>query len=98
MPLASSKFNDCFTDSIINIKTKYISNDYKYLFDNAELDLFLLSLSDIIICANSTFSLWASYFSNSKQIYIPKNWFAEEGPIDFIINDLCINENYIIIN
>ena len=98
IPLASSKFNDCFTDSIINIKTKYISNDYKFLLDNSELDLFLLSLSDIIICANSTFSVWSSYFSDANEIYIPFNWFAEKGPKDFIIYELCINDKYIIVN
>ena len=98
MPLALSNFNNYFHESIINIKNKYISNEYKYLIDNAELDLFLLSLSDIIICANSTFSLWSSYFSDANEIYIPFNWFAEKGPKDFKIKELCINDKYIIVN
>ena len=59
--------------------------------------MFIMSLCDIIICATSTFSLWASYFSNSKEIYIPKKWFGKKGPKDFTTEEFKLNDNYIII-
>ena len=41
--------------------------------------LFLISLCDYIIIANSTFSWWSAIFSNHKNVFIPKIWFSEAG-------------------
>ena len=95
---SENNFSNLYSNTISNIKNEFISDDFKYLKNNGELDLFLMSLFDIIICANSTFSLWATYFSNSEKIFIPFNWFGESGPKDFIVEDLCLNDNYEIVH
>ena len=95
--LVNSKFKNLHNNTIKNIIIQYLEKDNEYLKNNCELEMFLLAECDIIICANSTFSLWASYFSNAETIYIPNDWFAEKGPNDFNINELCINNNYVIV-
>ncbi len=94
---ASGMLKSLFNDYINNIIDKYIPERYNYMKNHPELSLFLLSCFDYIICANSTFSLWASYYSNAKKIVIPKNWFSKDGPIDFKINELVLNDNYMIV-
>lgn len=43
---------------------------------NAYQDLCLMTLCDYHIIANSSFSWWGAWLSNSKQVYAPKDWFA----------------------
>lgn len=65
-------------------------------------EFLLLSHGDIIIGANSTYSLWASYFNeiyefnkSSKYIF-PNIWFSVDGP-DYNMSDIIPNsERYII--
>lgn len=92
---ATENFSDYFTEVIDNIIEKNIEDEYKYLIKNPELSFFVLSLFDIIICANSTFSLWASYFSNAEKVFIPKEWFGPLGPEEFTTEEFILNENYI---
>ena len=94
---SNEKFSDIYNINIKDIINDIIPKEYEYLKNNDELDLFLLSELEYIICANSTFSLWSSYFSNAKTVFIPKNWFGVEGP-EYEINDFCLNDNYVIIN
>lgn len=42
------------------------------------LDFCLLSLGNRIIIANSSFSWWAAWLSNSKEIYCPDQWLSGE--------------------
>ena len=92
---ATDNFSDYFNENIDKIIENNIEEKYKYLAKNSELSFFLMSLFDIIICANSTFSLWASYFSNAEKIFIPKEWFGPSGPKDFTTEEFILNENYI---
>ena len=91
------KFFKIYNLKVKEIIEKYIPNNFSYLRNNEELEFFLISCCDYIICANSTFSLWASYFSNAQKIYIPRNWFGKDGPKDFNIDDLCLRQNFHII-
>lgn len=79
--------------------TDLITNVDDYLQNMAEVELYLMSMCDIIICANSTFSLWASYFGNyfktTKKTFIPKEWFGPKGPQDFTTEEFKLNETYI---
>ena len=45
-----------------------------------EIELFCLSSLNYQISANSTFSLWSSYFGNHEVVYIPSKWFEFKGP------------------
>ena len=94
---AKNNFKNKYEIYINDIIEEYLEKDYDYLKNSPELSMFLLSECDKLICANSTFSLWASYFSNSPEIYLPRQWFGVDGPKDFISEDLKLNDNYIII-
>ena len=40
-------------------------------------ELFVISLCNTIICANSTFSIWAAYLSGHSNVYLPP-WFNKD--------------------
>ena len=94
---ASKLLNKLYDTFINNMIEKYIPKNYSYMKTHPELSLFILSCFDYIICANSTFSLWSSYFSNAEKIIIPKKWFGVEGPKDFKIEELALNDKYYIV-
>ena len=85
---------------IYSDEIKIYSNQIK--IDSDENDFYKLCLTDIHICANSTFSLMACYineiynFIEDSKYYIPKNWFEKEGP-DYDILDFKLNDKFIII-
>ena len=96
----AKQYENLYDISIHTILNKLIDSSLSYL-KNAELDFFLISLCDAIICANSTFSLWASYFSNSSEIYIPNKWFTKESYQEtkhFNPEELKLNFNYKILD
>ena len=95
MKYATDNYSNYYTQIIDKIIEDNIDEKYKYLIKNPELSFFIMSLFDIIICANSTFSLWASYFSDAKKIFIPKEWFGPKGPQDFTTEEFILNEKYI---
>ena len=43
------------------------------------------------------FGIFLLYFSNAEKIIIPKNWFGVEGPKDFKIEELALNNKYLIV-
>ncbi len=49
-------------------------------YQQDEIEIFMMSQCDILISANSTFSLWAGYFSKlNTKIYIPSQYFSNEN-------------------
>lgn len=48
---------------------------------NQYIDLCLMSLCDYHIIANSTFSWWGSWLSQSKKTIAPKMWFSPTGKL-----------------
>ena len=49
-------------------------------------ELFLMSILDYLIIANSSFSWWAGFFNkNINHIYIPYKWFHEETKSNLIL-------------
>ncbi len=60
-----------------------------------EFELFLMSYFDILICANSSFSLFASYLSDSPEIYIPNRWTKENKNHEEFLKNYILNESYI---
>lgn len=65
----------------LNINHLYIQD----LCDDRNDDFQYLTLCDHFIIPNSTFSLWAAYFSNNKnkKIIVPTNWFNKDYSNDF---------------
>lgn len=88
-------FSPYYSKTINSIIEENIEDKYRYLIKNPELSFFIMSLFDIIICANSTFSLWASYFSDAETIFIPKEWFGEKGPSEFTTEEFMLNDRFI---
>ena len=93
-----------FSDDIKWCKENNFFKNYKYYFvkidkniNNTELiELYLMSMCNHNIIANSTYSWWASYLNKNenKKIIAPKKWFCKNGPVK---NDLYFeNINYII--
>lgn len=91
------KFNRYYDFHINKLINEYL-DDNNIFKNTVELEFLVLSLFETIICSNSTFSIWASYISNAKTIFIPSKWFSKDGPKDFNINDLCLNDKYKIID
>lgn len=103
-----------FTDDIPYVKENFsFYKKYEYHFARTilkkcgqykiknldEMELYILSQMDILLCANSTFSLWSTYFSKKDSIfYIPSQWYQKDGPnIPYSYFQLK-NKNYRIIS
>lgn len=88
-----------FSDDVESIKDWKLWKNKDIVFVD-EIDplrtLYLMSMCDAFVIANSSMSLNAYYFRRNidAPIYIPRNWFGKEGP-EFHIDDLA--ENAIII-
>lgn len=50
--------------------------------NDAYIDLCLMTLSDYVVMANSTYSWWGAYLSNAKKIVAPKIWNPDTNPIN----------------
>ena len=73
------------------------------LFDNDEEEFYALCLSDVRICANSSFSLMSCYFNeifnfkeNCEYIF-PNVWFGPKGP-KYEMDDIMPNYKFHVIN
>ena len=58
-------------------------NDESVVFSNFKTeaqDMCLLQQCDLHIIANSSFSWWPAWLSNSKQVIAPRTWFGPAGP------------------
>ncbi len=84
------KYKVHFMNNIIKKYNK--KNLYSEYYD--EIDLFSMSLCDYLVCANSTFSLWAGYFGNHEHILLPCKWFGVKGPDVSIQQFLLKNKKY----
>lgn len=66
-----------------NLAIKYLSKlNRKYIVLNNNdkfVEMCLMSACDYHIIANSTFSWWGAWLSNSKLVVIPKIWFGNDG-------------------
>lgn len=85
--LNSSKISYIFTHDIVT-KLSLVHN-----VKEDELDFYLLMLSDVKICSNSTFSLTSCYLNEMynlnplSEYYFPFKWFGRKGPM-YNIHDL----------
>jgi hypothetical protein len=70
-----------FSDDPSWCKEQEFFADDKFLIseNNPYVDLCLMTLCDYHIIANSSFSWWGSWLSNSKMTIAPKNWFGGEA-------------------
>lgn len=56
---------------------------------NAFIDMCLMTLCDYHIIANSSFSWWGAWLSNSKKVIAPSEWFCETSNLySYKLNDL----------
>jgi hypothetical protein len=83
------------------LNLKYTNADD--IYSNDEEQFYMLMLMDVKICANSSFSLMASYvndiFNFNKESYniFPSKWFGVKGP-NFNVNDFKLNYKYEFVN
>jgi hypothetical protein len=80
-------------NNIENCTFVAFSDDPKWCKENLPLDIFnvsedanmyedmcRMSFCDTHIIANSSFSWWGAWLSDSKQVIAPKDWFGPRGP------------------
>lgn len=83
----------------LNIKYIY-SSDYSCC---DETQLYMLMLSDVKICSNSTYSLMSCYlneiynFVNDAEYIFPSIWFNKKK-INYKIDDLMINNKFVVLD
>ena len=75
-----------FTDDSTWVRENFNLNHHHTIVDvnhgkNSFLDMYLMSLCQINIIANSSFSWWGAWLNNNKDkiIYAPKNWFNDKS-------------------
>ena len=71
-------------------KQEFFSDDRFMISDSGDniTDMCLMSMCQYQIMANSTFSWWGAWLSNSKNVFGPKLWFGPDGqnPRDIYVN------------
>lgn len=87
-------------------KTRLLNLDVIYaddLYKNDEEQFYMIMLSDVVVCANSTFSLMACYlnemygFNKEAEYIFPHKFFGKCGP-SFNIEDYRLNYKFYYIN
>jgi hypothetical protein len=69
-----------FSDDINWCKNLDIFKGFQFSQRSAYEDLQLMSLCDMHIIANSSFSWWGAYLSSSNKVIAPRNWFGPALP------------------
>jgi FkbM family methyltransferase len=78
---------DIVSERMINILSNFDNNSFKIINGENDLEeLFLISLCNNIIIANSTFSWWSGVFSKHKNVFIPSKWFFEDTKDGLILD------------
>jgi hypothetical protein len=83
-----------FSDDPNWVKNQSLFSSDRFLIsenNTAEFDLCLMSLCNYHIIANSSFSWWGSWLSQSKKTIAPKNWFGGKYS-NYNLNDLYVKE------
>lgn len=76
--LAGVEYVTCvFSDDLDWCKTQPLFSGYQFwASDVPYIDLLLMSKCHSLIMANSSYSWWAAYISNSNQVVYPNKWFG----------------------
>ncbi len=88
-------------DKLKDLHLNYIIADDLYSTD--EEQFYILCLSNIRICSNSSYSLMSCYFNemynfiSDAEYIFPYKWFGNKGP-KYNMNDLMLNYKFYVIN
>lgn len=69
-----------FSDDIEWCKENFKGDKYKFSEQNFMEDFELMTKCSYHIIANSSFSWWAAWLSDSKKVIAPATWFGPDGP------------------
>lgn len=79
---AISYFNNrsfiVFSDDMAWCRANFHGENFVFSNGNEIEDLYLMSMCESHIIANSSFSWWGAYLANSKNVIAPKNWFGSK--------------------
>ncbi len=74
----------CFGDDLNWIEENLKEEDCKIVSGNtAEIDLCLMSMCNVHIIANSSFSWWGAMLGSPQNVIAPATWFGPQGPDDW---------------
>ena len=68
-----------FTDDVKWVEDQKLITDREYLvcnYDDPYIDMCIMSMCDYHIIANSSYSWWGSWLSDSKMTIAPRKWFG----------------------
>jgi hypothetical protein len=75
----------------------FIKGNKTFVEEEDYIELYIMWNCNYHIIANSSFSWWGAYLSNSKKVICPKRWFEVDGP-KYNIDDIIPAGNYQILN
>ena len=81
----SSKSFYILSDDIEWCKTHFIGNQFKFIENELDyIDLWIMSLCEHNIIANSSFSWWGAWLNNNpdKKVIAPANWYGPNKKLD----------------
>jgi hypothetical protein len=80
----------CFSDDIGWCKENIKDSRIHFIENTSEIeDLKLMQKCKGAVIANSSFSWWGAYLSDSKNVIVPKNWFGPSAGAFRIEDRLC---------
>lgn len=62
------------------IKKTSIKQKMLYIDESYDVSLYIMSISNYHVIANSSYSWWGAWLSESKNTFAPKKWFGNDGP------------------
>lgn len=81
----SDDVNWCLNQELFSSERFFVSTS-----NSADYDMCLMTMCNYHIIANSSFSWWGAWLSNSKKVFAPKMWFGPSLP-DHDTSDLYCN-------
>ena len=74
-----------FSDDLEWCKNNFIGDRYVFIDEIDYISLYLMTKMKYHIVANSTFSWWGAWLSDSEKVISPKMWFGDNTPSSHII-------------
>ncbi len=86
-----------FSDDIEWCRSQPIFSNAIFVEEQEDVTLYMMSMCSHHIIANSTFSWWGAYMSESNKVIYPSIWFGKKGPTKNL-DDLAPSSKWIMVD